>query len=102
MRMTTFRRGLPLLLAACLLIIALNHVFAQDGATDSMTLDDQIALFDYDATADLMLTENGSEQRSTVTIKDIAFTPIPGAEPVLAYLVVPDGEGPFAGILWVH
>jgi dienelactone hydrolase len=98
--MTLVRRGLPLWLAAGLLIIAFSRVFAQDAVP--MTFEDQVALFDYDTSADLAVTEIGTQQRADVTVKDIEFTPIAGADPVSAYLIVPEGEGPFAGILWVH
>ena len=82
--MTIVRRGLPLWLAAGLLIMAFSRVFAQDGASTPMTFEDQVALFDYDASADFAITEKGSEQRGDVTVKDIEFSAIPGAEPVAA------------------
>jgi dienelactone hydrolase len=42
-----------------------------------------------------------SESRGDVDVRDITFSPAPGRE-IKAYLVVPKGSGPFAGILWVH
>jgi cephalosporin-C deacetylase-like acetyl esterase len=59
-------------------------------------------LFRYDAAASLAVQEVGAEKQGTVTVRDIRFTPGAGAEPVKAYLVVPEGAGPFAGVLWVH
>jgi dienelactone hydrolase len=59
------------------------------------------ALFRYDDDAPVTINEVSSEQRGDVTVRDIAFSPGPGRE-IKAYLVVPKGNGPFAGILWVH
>jgi cephalosporin-C deacetylase-like acetyl esterase len=62
----------------------------------------QAALFQYDVSADLRVQETGLEKQGTTAVHDLRFTPAPGAEPVKAYLVVPEGRGPFAGVLWVH
>lgn len=59
------------------------------------------ALFRYNNKAPLSVKEVSSEQRGDVTVKDITFVVGPGRE-TKAYLVVPKGNGPFAGILWVH
>src|ERR1051325_9651872 len=64
--------------------------------------DAQSALFRYDAGADLKIEEAGVRQQGTVAVPDLRFPPIPGHDPVKAFLVAPDGAGPFAGILWVH
>ena len=62
----------------------------------------QAGLFRYDAGADLKIEESGVDKRAGVSVHDIRFTPIAGREPVKAYVVVPEGKGPFAGVLWVH
>jgi len=59
------------------------------------------ALFRYDDRSPVTIKEVSSEQRGDVTVRDITFSPVPGRE-IKAYLVVPEGNGPFAGILWVH
>lgn len=59
------------------------------------------ALFRYNDRSPLAVKEVSSEQRGDVTVRDITFSPAPGRE-LKAYLVVPKGDGPFAGILWVH
>ncbi|MBX3083201.1 MAG: hypothetical protein KF716_16335 [Anaerolineae bacterium] len=59
-------------------------------------------MFNYDNTADLMIKEVGTEQRGDVTIRDLSFVGVQGQAPINAYLVVPQGAGSFAGILWVH
>ena len=58
-------------------------------------------LFRYNNALPLRMNEVTSEQRDDVTVRDITFSPGPGRE-TKAYLVVPKGSGPFAGVLWVH
>jgi hypothetical protein len=72
------------------------------GGLRADEFDAQAALFRYDAAADLKVEEAGVEKQGTASVHDIRFTPVPGAEPVKAYVVVPEGKGPFAGMLWVH
>jgi cephalosporin-C deacetylase-like acetyl esterase len=59
------------------------------------------SLFRYNATSPVTVKEVSSEQRGDVTVRDITFSPGPGRE-IKAYLVVPKGDGPFAGVLWAH
>jgi dienelactone hydrolase len=59
------------------------------------------ALFRYNENSPVTVKDVSSEQRGDVTVRDITFSPGTGRE-VKAYLVVPKGNGPFAGILWVH
>ena len=65
------------------------------------SFEQRAALFNYDHT-DLGIKEVGSEKRGKVTVRDITFIGIPGRDPIKAYLVVPEGTGPFAGVLWGH
>jgi len=62
---------------------------------------DRTALFRYKNNSPVTVHDVSSEQRGDVTVRDITFSPEPGRD-VKAYLVVPKGNGPFAGILWVH
>jgi cephalosporin-C deacetylase-like acetyl esterase len=57
--------------------------------------------FDYDAKAPLDLQEVSVQHRGNVAIHDISFASPKGGR-VPAYLVVPEGKGPFAAILWGH
>jgi dienelactone hydrolase len=57
--------------------------------------------FDYDQKAPLDLREAGSETRDGVTIHDISYASPKGGR-VPAYLVLPPGQGPYAGILFGH
>ena len=91
------RRGQAAALVVAALVLAPP---TQARAADEFEA--QAALFRYDASARLAVQEVGASKQGTVSIHDIRFTPVAGAEPVKAYLVVPDGSGPFAGVLWVH
>jgi dienelactone hydrolase len=84
------------------LLAALLALSWPTGVLRADEVDVQAALFRYDAAADLKVEEAGLEKQGTAAVHDIRFTPGPGAEPVKAYVVVPAGKGPFAGVLWVH
>jgi dienelactone hydrolase len=58
-------------------------------------------LFRYNDKSPVTVNEVSSEQRGDVTVRDITFSPGPGRE-TKAYLIVPKGKGPYAGVLWVH
>ncbi len=61
------------------------------------------ALFNYDKQASLDRREVGVVKKGAAVVHDLTFAAQPGdKEPTKAYLVVPDGPGPFAGVLWVH
>src|SRR5512133_2625422 len=57
--------------------------------------------FDYDASAPLDLREVGVEHRAGVSVYDITYASPKGGR-VPAYVVVPDGTGPFAAVIWGH
>jgi pimeloyl-ACP methyl ester carboxylesterase len=61
----------------------------------------QRALFDYDASIPLGIVEKGVEKREGVSIRDVTFNALAGKD-VAAYIVTPEGKGPFAAVLWVH
>jgi dienelactone hydrolase len=78
-------------------------VLAAPGpAAAAEDLRERAALFAYDAHAGLDVREVGAEKREGATVRDVTFVAVHGRPPVKAYLVVPDGPGPFAGVLWVH
>jgi cephalosporin-C deacetylase-like acetyl esterase len=58
-------------------------------------------LFDYDPGAGLDVEEAGVEYHEQVAVHDLSYASPMGGR-VTAYLVVPPGEGPFAGILFAH
>lgn len=59
-------------------------------------------MFDYDANSPLNVETILTEKRGRVMVKEITYpSPITG-KPIGAYLVLPEGEGTFPGILYVH
>lgn len=69
--------------------------------TPSIPIADLIPLFGYDSEAELDVEEVGIEYRDDVAVHDLAYaSPVGGR--VTAYLVVPSGDGPFAGIVFAH
>lgn len=79
---------------------------SQTGFAASQSFDEafaqRIALFNYDDKAYFGVKDISTEKHGDVTVRDLTFTAIPGRDPIKAYLVVPKGNGPFAGILWMH
>ncbi|MGB7925906.1 MAG: acetylxylan esterase [Pyrinomonadaceae bacterium] len=57
--------------------------------------------FDYDTKAPLDIKEHGVEERGGIKVHDISYTSPKGGQ-VSAYLVVPAGRGPFAGLVFMH
>jgi dienelactone hydrolase len=80
--------------AILLIVVLLEPAFAQD--------DSQAARhFDYDTHAPLDIREISVQERVGVKVHDITYaSPKGGVVP--AYLVVPNGKGKFAAILWAH
>jgi dienelactone hydrolase len=57
--------------------------------------------FDYDQAAPLDVQEKGTVKRGDVSVLDITYASPKGGR-VPAFLVVPDGKGPFAAVIWGH
>lgn len=95
-------KRLSLLIVIALLALSASALLAQDATEAADPFEETVAMFDYDQNAPLNVQEVGTEDRDGVTVKDITFdSPVDG-EPVAAYIVQPEGDGPFAGVLWVH
>ena len=62
----------------------------------------QAAQFDYSATTGLDPKELGAQKRDQASVHDLTFNALTGGKDVPAYLVVPEGNGPWPGVLWVH
>ena len=78
---------------AVALFLFTTPVFAQEsGAAHA---------FDYNQQAPLDIQEAGVEHRGGIAIHDISFAS-PKGDLVPAYLVVPEGKGPFPAVLWGH
>ncbi len=59
------------------------------------------APFDYDPAPGLDVTESSATRKDGHTVRDVSYaSPLGGRVP--AYLVVPDGPGPFAALVYVH
>ena len=71
----------------------------QNSETD--IYEQNIHLFDHDASSPVLISENSVQQKDEYTIHDINY-PSPKTGDVPAYLVVPDAPGPFAGIILMH
>jgi dienelactone hydrolase len=56
---------------------------------------------DYDHAAFLEIKEAGVNRRGDVAINDISYASPKGGR-VPAYLLVPDGKGPFPAVIWGH
>lgn len=80
------------------LLLAFSVTTHAQSATDAAT---RANLFRYNDKSAVNVKWVSSEQRGDVTVRDITFSPGPGRE-TKAYLIVPKGSGPFAGILWLH
>lgn len=62
---------------------------------------ENIHLFEYDSATAVKITEQDVQQKDGYTVSDISY-PSPKGGDVPAYLVQPDGAGPFAGIILMH
>ena len=62
---------------------------------------DLLRHFDYDQNAPPDIQEIGVDHRGSVAIHDISYASPKGGR-VPAYLVVPEGKGPFAAVIWGH
>ena len=63
--------------------------------------EDLVRLFDYDQTTKVDIREASVVANDDYTIHDISYESPKGGW-VTAYLVTPPGEGPFAGIIFLH
>jgi len=74
---------------------------AQSHAQTANNFTAAIHLFDYDRNQPLDVQDQIIEETGELAIHDITYTS-PSGGPVSAYLVVPKGKGPFAGVLFAH
>lgn len=80
---------------------AVHTPISRIPTTTPTTYEKGLFLFDYEIEAPVQITEVSVEQEAGYTVHDISY-PSPKTGDVPAYLVVPDGTGPFAGILLMH
>ena len=83
------------------IIPALVFAFVMTGQAQTRS-DASTSRFGYNQSLPLNVKEISTERRGDITVRDITFVPRPGGQAIKAYVVSPAGNGPFAGILWVH
>jgi pimeloyl-ACP methyl ester carboxylesterase len=66
-----------------------------------MPYESLVPRFDYDRTESLGYRETGQVIRGDITVRDISFNSPNGGQ-VNAFLVMPPGDSPFAGIVFLH
>jgi dienelactone hydrolase len=69
--------------------------------SQTANLQDIPKMFDYDQKSALDVQEKSVEDRQGVQVHEISYASPKGGR-VSAYLVVPPGKGPFAGIVFLH
>ena len=82
-------------------VIAISSIASAQGSPAQPVPDfgKLVHQFDYDAKAPLDVRENIIEHKDGFTIRDVSYASPQGGR-VSAYMVVPDGNGPYAGILF--
>ena len=87
-----------------LLLLSLLLTCSSVGVGQASTpprFEELVKQFDYDAKAPLDVKEVGRERREGATVIDLTYASPRGGR-VPAYLVVPEGRGPFAAVLFGH
>lgn len=72
-----------------------SHILARSGPSRPSRA------LEYDPKAPLDIQEVSMEHRGNVTVHDLSYASPKGGR-VPAYLVVPEGKGPFAAVVWGH
>jgi dienelactone hydrolase len=74
---------------------------AQTAGAEDNNFDDLKRMYDYDRRQPLDVQEKLLHERDGVKVYDLSYTSPKGGR-VTAYLVVPEGKGPFAGLVFGH
>jgi dienelactone hydrolase len=82
---------------SCLCVLVVLSASSALARTSSDIAD----IFSYDARAPLDVQETRVERRGRAEVHDLSYASPHGGR-VPAYLVVPPGKGPFAGIVYMH
>jgi dienelactone hydrolase len=67
---------------------------------DVIAYADALPLYEYDRSAPFDLAETAAYPAGDATVHDVTYRGANG-QPMPAYLVVPSGPGPFAGVVWM-
>ena len=93
---------MPTMRILLLLSLVLTCSAASFGqASAPPRFEELVRQFDYDAKAPLDVKEVGRERREGATVIDLTYASPRGGR-VPAYVVVPEGRGPFAAVLFGH
>lgn len=65
------------------------------------TYEDAMRLFEYDRSRPFNVVEQGVDQRDGATVHNVTYATAAGAR-AQAYLVLPEGSGPFGGVMYLH
>ena len=105
MRYPLIRVGFLILLTACSSSIStptLINPTATVAAVETPTpMHFEERLFDYDSQEPVVVTEYSAQRENGYTLYDISYASPKGGN-VPAYLLIPDGSGPFAGLILMH
>lgn len=75
---------------------------AGTAQSDAPAFDQLAGNFDYPRTAPLDFQQMGVEKRGSALVIDLEYSGRSRTDHVPAYLVIPEGDGPFAAIIWGH
>lgn len=87
------------LAASLLSFLLIVPCFAQTATQD---FKDLAAHYDYQHQVGLSLTELGVEEHGKALLIDLQYEGMARADDVSAYLVVPQGNGPYPAVIWGH
>lgn len=96
---------IPPTLAATATVAATSTVVPSSAPTSIPTplaYEDMIHPFDYDQAPPLDIKEISVKDQDGVAVHDITYASVITKARVLAYVVMPPGKGPFAGIVFMH
>jgi hypothetical protein len=86
-------------LSCFLTLVLAASLAAQTGVTPAADFPAAVHFFDYDQKQPLEIHDKIIEEFTGGTLHDITYSS-PKGGPVAAYLVVPNGKGPFAVVLF--
>jgi len=97
----TRTRGIVLHRTLCCLALALAACGADTAVSSPAANDNLLKLFAYDPSAPLDPQVVSSEKRQGYTLQQLTYASPKGGR-VPAFLLIPDGRGPFPGVLLLH
>lgn len=86
---------------ACLLILGSLGACGAGASVSRTGPTDDVSVFSYDAKAPLGLQVVSAEKQERITIQTITYVSPKGGR-VPAALIIPEGKGPFAGMILMH